>query len=159
MIESVGEGIGRSGISAAPPLRFPPAGVAAQAAQNQHPRIRYEKSPLLRRCHGYFPGGVDHTRRKNQPQTKNLHEAPVWRTRLGFVFRRKCPRTQQNWTGCHVGCAASAKFPGDSVARPEKTPTGSKHSNQEPYRGRGLRYLPGCSFPFGRLADQWWRYD
>ena len=51
--------------------------------------------------------------------------------------RRKYEQQQINWTGRHVGSAASVNFPRDLVTRPEKTPTSSKHSNRAPSRGRG----------------------
>ena len=51
-----GEEIERNVTSAVAPLRFSPAESTEQAAQNRRPHIKKEKSPLLRSCHGYFPG-------------------------------------------------------------------------------------------------------
>ena len=48
---------------------------------------------------------------------------------------------------------------GPESAAHEKTPTSSKHSNQAASRDCGLRRLPGCTFSFWRLADQWLRHD
>ena len=65
-----------------------------------------------------------------------------------LFFRRRWPcrwrryrQRQTNWTRRHFGSAASVNFPGHLVARPEKTPTSSKRSNQAPSRVRGLSAL------------------
>ena len=51
------------------------------------------------------------------------------------------------------------QLPGDLVTQPEEMPTSPKRSNQAPPRVRGLRCLPGRTFPSRRPAGQWWRYD
>ena len=48
-----------------------------------------------------------------------------------------------------MGIEASVNFPGDLVARPEKTPTSSKRSGQAPSRARGLSHVSGCTFHSG----------
>ena len=81
---SVGEEIERSATSIAALLRGPPADVAGQAEQNRRPQIKSEKSPQLRRRSCYFPGGADHTPGDDLSQTKNSHEAPLWRGHRGY---------------------------------------------------------------------------
>ena len=80
---NVSEEIKRSVTSAAAPLRLSQAEFTEQAAQNRRPRIKKEKSPLLRSCHGYFPGGVDHTPGNNPSRTKNLIDVLFWPGRPG----------------------------------------------------------------------------
>ena len=166
MSAAVGEELERSGISAAPPSRVLPADVAAQAEQNQRPNVKQEKSPLLRCRHGYFPGGVDDTQRKNPSRAKNLREAPVWQSRPGhFSGRSDHVRGENTDNGTKTGPSATLAVRPRSDSREnwslgrEKNPTSPKHSNQVPPRDSGRWYLPECAFSFRRLADQSGRYD
>ena len=70
---NVGEEIGRSATSIAPPLRCSPADVVEQAERNRQPHNKSEKPPVLGRRPCYPPGGVDHARGQDPSRTKNLH--------------------------------------------------------------------------------------
>ena len=80
----VGEEIEWSATSTAAPSGYSPADIADQAGRNRRPPVKPEKSPLFRSCLCYFPGGVDHARRKDLSRAQNLHEAPLWHCYPGY---------------------------------------------------------------------------
>ena len=127
---NVGEEIGRSVTSTAALLRCSPADVAEQAEQNRRTHIMSEKPPLLRSCHCYSPSGDDHASGKKPSRTKNLHEAPVWRSRLGY-------------------------FSGEVTMYAEKIPTTADKLDRAPRWRRGLGQLPGrVGRPAGKRANE-----
>ena len=133
---NVGEEIERIATSTAAPLRLSTAAVAGLAKQTDA-RTSYQRSRLY--CGvAIVISPAELTANGTGPVADQKSARSASRALLPrLFFRRKCAcrrkkyrQQQKNWTGCHVGSAASVNSPRDLVARPEKTPTSSKHSNQ-----------------------------